>query len=89
MIRLCGMYGSPQQQNTEYKIMYSYTIKISNFKDKKDKTVTLESVYKMFGLGSVMNPSTYELLAVKKGLSERLGLTLDDVIIYIDGMPIL
>ena len=70
-------------------IMFNYKIKISNFKDKPPVMTTWENICKVFELDYTPTPTTPELIAVKRGLAKRFGITLDDVIIYIDETPIL
>ena len=67
----------------------TYAIQISNYKDKEPIMVPWGHVCKVYKLGNIPSPTTPELLAVKQGLSKSLGLTLDDVIIYVDGSPLL
>jgi hypothetical protein len=70
-------------------MFYSYAIQISNYKDKKPLMVPWGHVCKVYKLGNIPFPKTPELLEVKRGLAKALGLTLDDVVIYIDETPIL
>ena len=70
-------------------MFYSYAIQISNYKDKKPLMVPWGHVCKVYKLGNIPFPKTPELLEVKRGLAKALGLTLDDVIIYVDETPIL
>jgi len=70
-------------------MFYSYAVEISNYKDKKPLMVPWGHVCKVYKLGNIPFPKTPELLEVKRGLAKALGLTLDDVVIYIDETPIL
>ena len=70
-------------------MFYSYAVEISNYKDKKPLMVPWGHVCKVYKLGNIPFPKTPELLEVKRGLAKALGLTLDDVIIYVDETPIL
>ena len=67
----------------------SYAVEISNYKDKEPIMVSWAHLCKVYKFGNIPFPTTPELLAVKQGLSKSLGLTLDDVIIYVDETPIL
>ena len=60
--------------------MLNYKIEISNFKDKPPVMTTWQNVCKVFDLDYTPTPTTPELIAVKKGLSKRFGITLDDKI---------
>jgi len=70
-------------------MFYSYAVEISNYKDKEPIMVSWGHLCKVYKLGNIPFPKTPELLAVKQGLAKSLGLTLDDVIIYVDETPIL
>mgnify|MGYP003137869677 FL=1 len=70
-------------------MFYSYAVEISNYKDKEPIMVPWGHVCKVYKLGNIPSPTTPELLAVKRGLAKIHGLTLDDVIIYVDDTPIL
>ena len=70
-------------------MFYSYAVEISNYKDKEPIMVSWGHLCKVYKLGNIPFPKTPELLAVKKGLAKVHGLTLDDVIIYVDGSPLL
>ena len=70
-------------------IFNTYAIQISNYKDKEPIMVPWGHVCKVYKLGNIPSPTTPELLAVKQGLAKIHGLTLDDVIIYVDDTPIL
>jgi len=73
----------------EIMMFNNYSFEISNFKDNDPKMVSWSKICEVFKLDFTPTPTTPELIAVKRGLAKRFSLTLDDVIVYIDGAPLL